>query len=130
MLGTGSYDDDRCYKVKISELLEKLKKNRDAHVAIVEEAQAEFRRQAIKRLDAMLLEAQSGKRISMSVGLSVPTQHTDAFDNAIGIMEMTARAGEKTIDITAREYERFVRNNWEWSQGFRASNGTYTSTVL
>ena len=126
MLGRGH---GRTYKVKIETLLGHLRKNRDTHVEIVEEAQTEFRRLAIERLDAMLKDAKSGKGIRTNLGLKVPTVHTDAFDNAIGIMEMTAEAGEEIIEIDAGEYERFVRNNWEWTQEFRASNSGYTNKV-
>jgi len=119
----------RTYKVLISDLLTSLKKNRDEHLAIVEEAQAKFRELAIAELDTMLADAKSGKGISMRLSLVMPTQHTDAFDNAIGLMEMTAKAGETMIEIDADEYERFVRNNWEWSEKFRASNSGYSSRV-
>jgi len=127
MMGMGR--GGRTYKVLISDLLTSLKKNRDEHLAIVEEAQAKFRELAIAELDTMLADAKSGKGISMRLSLVMPTQHTDAFDNAIGLMEMTAKAGETMIEIDADEYERFVRNNWEWSEKFRASNSGYSSRV-
>lgn len=126
MIGRGH---GRTYKVKIDTLLTHLRKNRDEHVAIVEEAQAKFREMAIERLDLMLKDARSGKGIKTRLGLDVPSQHTDAFDNAIGILEMTKEAGETTIEIDAGEYERFVRNNWEWTDQFRTSNAAYSSRI-
>ena len=126
MIGIGH---GRTYKVKIESLLTHLKKNRDEHVGIVEEAQAEFRKLAIKKLDVMLEDATSGKRIRTSLGLKVPTIHTDAFDNAIGLLKMTKEAGEEIIEIDSGEYERFVRNNWEWTQQFTDSNRAYSSRV-
>ncbi len=127
MLGANGYG--RTYKVKINELLEHLKKNRDEHVDIVIEAQAAFKKATIEKLEQMLELARSGKPISMALGLTVPTVHTDAFDNAIGILEMTARAGEEVIEITSDEYERFVRNRWEWTEKFRHSNAGYSSRL-
>jgi hypothetical protein len=126
MIGRGH---GRTYKVNIEDLLTSLKKNRDEHVEIVEEAQAAFRDMAIKRLDSMLRDAKSGKGIRTRLGLDVPSIHTDAFDNAIGLMEMTQRAGETTIEIDSGEYERFVRNNWEWTQEFTASNARYSNKL-
>ena len=111
----------RTYKVKIEELLKSLKKNRDEHQEIVEEAQAGFREQAIKALDRMLAAAKTGRKIVMHVGLTVPTAHLDEFDNAIGLMEMTQRAGEQHIEITADEYERFGTG---WSSSGRATRPT------
>ena len=126
MIGRGH---GRTYKVNISELVQTLKKNREEHVEIVEEAQAEFRKLAIQKLDVMLKDAKSGKGIRTSLGLKVPTIHTDAFDNAIGLMEMTMRANEQTIEIDSGEYERFVRNNWEWTSEFIAFNRSYSNKL-
>lgn len=126
MIGRGH---GRTYKVNIKELVETLKKNREEHVEIVEEAQAEFRRMAIAEIEDMLADAKSGKNIATHLSLDVPSIHTSAFDNAIGLMEMTMRAGETTIEIDAGEYERFIRNNWEWTQAFRHSNAAYSKKI-
>jgi hypothetical protein len=126
MIGRGH---GRTYKVNISELVDTLKKNREEHVEIVEEAQAEFRKLATAKIEQMLEDARSGKGIQTSLGLKVPSIHTDAFDNAIGLMEMTMRANETVIEIDAGEYERFVRNNWEWTSEFVASNRRYSNKV-
>lgn len=128
MIGQGKHG--RTYKVKISELLDRLKANREEHQEIVEEAQAAFRKQAIAQLDRMLTAAKAGSRIPMQVGLTVPTKHLSEFDNAIGLMEMTQRADEVFIEITADEYERFVRNIWDWTERFRRSNSAYSDKVI
>ncbi len=126
MIGRGH---GRTYKVKITTLLKCLKENREAHVEIVEEAQAAFRAEFIARLDAMLAEAKAGHCIDVKVGLRIPTRHTDAFDNAIGLLEMTKEAGEVVIEIDSGEYERFVRNRWDWSADFNASNAPYSNKL-
>jgi hypothetical protein len=125
MMGVGR--GGRTYPVLIGTLLTHLKQNREEHVEIVEEAQANFRKLAIEKLDGMLDDAKSGKNISTSLGLKVPTVHTDAFDNAIGLLQMTQEAGEEKIEIDSDEYERFVRNNWEWTDRFVTSNRAYSS---
>jgi hypothetical protein len=125
----GSNYRGRTYKVRIADLLGYLKKNRDEHLAIVEEAQTKFRELAINKLDSMLKDAKSGKNIRTTIGLKVPSIHTDAFDNAIGLMQMTQKAGEEIIEITADEYERFVRNRWEWTNEFLSSNRAYSQAL-
>jgi hypothetical protein len=127
MMGMGR--GGRTYKVLISDLLDSLKTNRDEHAAIIEEAQAKFRVMAIEEIDKMLVAAKAGKAITMRVNLAVPTKHLDAFDNAIGLMELTQKAGEEAIEIDADEYERFVRNRWEWMDAFRSSNRAYSSAL-
>lgn len=126
MIGRGH---GRTYKVKITTLLTHLRENREAHIEIVEEAQAAFREKVVARLDAMLAAAKKGEAISVTVGLRIPTKHTDAFDNAIGLLAMTMEAGEVVIEIDAGEYERFVRNNWEWTDEFRDSNRGYSNKL-
>ena len=126
MIGRGH---GRTYKVKIDTLLGHLRKNKEDHVEIVEEAQAEFRKLAIEEIESMLKDARSGKGISTHLSLEVPTVHTDAFDNAIGLLEMTKEAGEEIIEIDSGEYERFVRGNWEWTDQFRTSNARYSNKL-
>lgn len=127
MIGTNY--TGRTYVVLIDDLLKHLKKNRDEHVNVVLEAQEAFKKATVEKLEYMLQQARSGQKVSMSLGLTVPTIHTDAFDNAIGLMEMTKAAGETTIEITADEYERFVRNKWDWTQRFLDTNRRYSNSV-
>ena len=62
----------------------------------------------------------------MNIGLVVPTNHTQHFDTAIGLLGMTKRAGTKQVEITASEYERYVLNKWPWSDRFSSSNAAYS----
>lgn len=125
----GSNRHARTYTVKIGDLLTALKENRQEHMQIVEEAQAAFRKATIEKLEEMLDQARAGKRVNMHLGLMVPSSHLDTFDNAIGLLEMTKDAGEEVIEITADEYERFVRNRWEWTREFVESNAPYSDRV-
>jgi len=125
----GSHDDERTFTVMVDELLGHLKENRAKHLEIVEEAQTKFRERAIEELDRMLRDAKNGKPIRLSASLPVPTQHVDAYDNAILTLEMTKRAGIDKVDVTADEIERFVRNRWRWSRDVSCSNAHYTNKV-
>ena len=129
----GSYTG-RIYTVMIDKLLEQLEKNREEHVNVVIEAQEAFKKATIEKLEYMLQQARSGQKVDMSLGLVVPTVHTDAFDNAIGLLKMnkealTAEGKPLTIEITSDEYERFVRNKWEWTDRFIDSNRRYSGSL-
>jgi len=69
--------------VKKSELLEAMKKNREAHRATFLEAQIGYREDVIKELDSMLAEARDGKKIRRSVALVEPKDHTSDYDRVI-----------------------------------------------
>lgn len=116
----------RTFPVLIEKLLDHLKKNRNEHQEIVEEAQVAFRNRAIKEMDRMIAQAKKGEEIVMRVNLTVPTIHLKEYDNAIGILGMTKEAGETTVEITADEYDRFVDNNWDWTRNFATSNAPYS----
>ena len=56
-------------KVKRQELLDVVRKNREAHRDIFEKARVGYRRQAIAELDVMLADAKAGRIIRRAVGL-------------------------------------------------------------
>lgn len=85
----GANEHGRTFKVKVSEVLESLKKGRKEHKEIVVEAQEAFRKRHIEELERMLQDARDGVRRDMHVSLEVPTSHLNAYDNAITILEMT-----------------------------------------
>lgn len=125
----GSDYDERTYPVKVDELLEILRRNREDHLSIVEEAQANFRERVIARLDSMLAEARAGRVDRLEVGLSIPRNFVEHFDNAIGLLEMTQRAGTEEVEISASEYKRFVQNQWNWTKEFNTSNAAYSKKL-
>lgn len=128
-MGLGRDYDERTLPVQVDELLTILKKNRAEHRVIVEEAQANFREQVIGRLDSMLADARAGRKVSTAVGLSIPSDYTHHFDDAIGLLEMSKRAGTERVEISTSEYRRFVRNQWNWTKEFVASNAPYSSRL-
>ena len=63
-------------KVKKDELLEILKKNRDAHRAIFEETRKGYRIEAIRLLDKALKDAREGRKITTYIKLNAPIDQT------------------------------------------------------
>jgi len=120
------------FPILILEVQEALTKNRAEHLEIVEEAQKGFRKKVIDGLDAALKDARDGVRFCTSLQLQMPQSHTREFDNAIEYLGAIKRAAEATgspltIALSADEYERFVRNKWDWMQGFAASSAMYSA---
>lgn len=128
MLGKGQK-----FPILIAEVREALKKNREEHIEIVEEAQAGFKELVVKKLDEALSDAKKGKRYITSLNLHMPESHLREFDNAIDFLESIEKAakiaGEEnpTIEMSSEEYERFVRNKWDWMRNFTASNARYSA---
>lgn len=108
-----------------SVLLDALRKNREIHRAEFEEAQAEF----LLRLEAELKEALKRVKKSsfeelakLSVNPRAPVSHLAEFDEVIEMMEFST-SDEITIDSVS--FRAYVKNQWAWSDSFKALIGSY-----
>ncbi len=112
-------------RVSKSKLLSVLKTNRAKHREIFLKAQKEYRKAAIKELDAMLAEARDGKKIRRSVNLIQPQDHTSDYDRAIRMVEWSI---DDNIELSEQEFAWYVQNHWSWFQQFRGSTVGYVGT--
>lgn len=99
-------------KVKRQELLTKVRANRDAHRELFLKAQEGYRKLIIEELDRMLAEAKAGRRISRSINLAEPLDHTSDYDRVIMMLEMSV---DDTIVLDATQFDQYVRDHWAWS---------------
>lgn len=112
-------------KITVSKqnLLDKMKANRDAHRAIFEEAQKNFRAKVIELLDQKLAETKKGSPIKLYFDLPEPVDYTEEYDDAIARFEW--HQGE-TIELSSAEFKQYVLDKWGWQQNFAASTQVYT----
>lgn len=109
-------------KVTRKELLDKLIANRKTHRDLFLKAQEGYREQVIEELDRMLAEARAGKAIRRHISLPEPLDHTADYDRTITMLEMSV---DEHIEISSREFDMFVMDNWDWKQMVTASNMLY-----
>lgn len=114
-------------KVKKSELLDVLKKNREQHRKIFLEAQEGYKHAAIKELDSMLDDARAGKRIRRSMTLVEPQDQTSDYDRAIRMLEMSQ---DEVIELEEHDFMQYVLDDWGWKHQFLHSNSVYSATAL
>jgi hypothetical protein len=114
-------------KVNRNELLDVVRKNREQHRKIFEEAIEGYRSAAIKELDAMLNEAKAGKRIRRTVSLVEPVDQTREYNKVIRMLEMST---EDVIELQEHEFSQYVLDDWGWKGQFLASNSAYSSTAM
>lgn len=103
-------------------LLEKLKENRTEHRDIFLDAQAKYRERIIDELDKRLADVRAGRKINVYIALPEPQDYTEAFDTAIAMVEW---AQGNTIDLSEKDFNRYVLNKWEWQQAFAANTQSY-----
>jgi hypothetical protein len=111
-------------KVKREELLTKVRANRDAHRSLFLLAQEGYRKLVIEELDKMLADARAGLPIKRSVSLTEPSDHTKDYDRVIAMLEMSV---DDTITLEARDFDRYVMDNWDWSRFALSTNTFYAA---
>lgn len=111
-------------KVKRSELLTRIKANRDAHRDLFLKAQEGYREAMIEELDRMLKDAQSGKPIRRSVSMMEPQDHTKDYDRVIDMLEMSQ---DDIVEIQEHEFDQYVRDNWAWKALADSTNAMYAA---
>ena len=108
--------------VKRNELLEVLKKNRDAHHDVFLKAVEGYQAEALKRLQVKIKAIKASKLVSTIISLPIPEDKTGDYDRVIKMMEMDIR---DEIELTEMEFACYVMDSWEWKHQWAATNSTY-----
>lgn len=108
------------------DLLEVIKKNREQHTKIFEEAVEGYRTQAIKMLEAHIQRVKTGNLIEVSVRIPRPEDHTLDYDRVIRMLEMTST---DPITLSEHEFAEYVMDDWNWKRHFLESNSAYSTTA-
>jgi len=111
--------------VKKEVLLEKLIENRAKHIEELGEAMAGWVKAAIKELqdeiDCLKKDPSDG---DLHFNLSKPVSHEKNYDIAISMLEMEVN---DTVEIEVDEFQKYVNDEWDWSQSFKHLSSFYTS---
>lgn len=114
---------DKEIEVNKAELLTKLKSNLETHIAEHKEAMKGYREAVVEALEHKLRDAKMGRDVSHELGLERPESHEKTFRRAIQLIELDVG---KTFTITVGDMDRFINNEWEWSEKFATVNALYT----
>ena len=109
-----------------ADLIATLRDNRDRHRAIFIQAQEVYREKVVEALDSMLAEARRGGKIVTFVNLPTPEDHTSSFDTAIEMLEWHQ---DDKIELSRRDFTRYVQNKWEWEASFAANTMSYSEQL-
>ncbi len=114
-------------KVKRTELLTRIKNNRDAHRELFLKAQEGYREAMIEELDRMLKDAKEGRAIRRSVSMMEPQDHTKDYDRVIDMLEMSQ---DEIVEIQEHEFDQYVRDNWSWKALADTTNAMYAARKI
>jgi hypothetical protein len=112
--------------VNKAQLLETLKKNREKHSADYAEAYDAYVGEAIKKMKVNLKIAKTDKKIVQHLGLVVPQNYTDSYDEIIGMLEMDTT---ELVELDSKEYSSYVLDKWDWRGQFAASASLYNNKI-
>lgn len=108
---------------KTEELLEKIRENKSAHAAIVEEAKRGFAEKARAVLEAHLSKLESGALKELRISLASPRDHTREYETIIKMLELHRSSH---IELNADEVRMFVEDQWDWTEEFLQTNSMYS----
>ena len=126
-----SYDNDRPDRADLStvvmpkdKVIEIILANRDAHRAVFDEAMDGYEVRSIELLQEHITRIKKGKRERIMVSLPVPEDHTSDYDRVLSILEHDTR---QEVELDAREFDQYVRDNWSWKGEFTATTSMYNN---
>lgn len=113
-------------KVNKTELLKKLRENRDTHVADFEIAWEAFRKKAVNNAEQLidsLKNAPKGADVNLHINLYVPRNHVEDYDRVIAMCEWSI---DDEMELSEQEVQVYILDNWQWKNQFTSSNTMYT----
>lgn len=105
-------------------LLEKVKNNRKEHVSSYEDAIEGYRKKVSEKLTHMLALANKNKDVDFAelYHLAKPESHAKEYDRVINMISMHTQT---EVELTNRDFGRYVEDDWEWKAQFMATNSIY-----
>lgn len=116
----------RTINVDKEELLAIIKKNRDNHRAVYEEAFEGYRKECIRILEENLKLLRSGKKVAVVFYEQAPQDHTNDYNLVIRMLEMDV---SKQVELDVQQFTNYVDDNWNWKQQFVTSNAKYAASL-
>ena len=111
--------------MKKSDLMNRVEKNRKEHRSLFLKAQDGYRQAVIGELNVMLAEAKERKPMRRMINLPEPEDHTADYDRVIDMIEMSI---DDEVELSAQEFDWYVRDNWAWSALATMTNSSYVTT--
>lgn len=109
-----------------NEVMATLENNRDAHLAIFEEALKGYKTEVMKQLQEHLAKVESSKMYPVSIHIPVPENHIRDYDRAITMLGLSV---EPTIVLSEKDVQCYVMDDWAWKRQFLTTNSSYSAAA-
>jgi hypothetical protein len=82
---------------------------------------------AIKKAAAKAMKlARAGRHAPMHVNLPEPVSYVKEYDRVLGMLRMDT---SPSIKLDAADYDRYVKDRWEWAESFANSTLAYSNVA-
>ena len=113
--------------VNIAEALAILRKNLAKHNKDHEKAMKGWNKKVATQAGKVAKKAKAGKLTESPSDLSLtlhqkPQSYADAYEASIA---MFGHHTEETIELNSSDYDKLMRDNWDWRRDFSVTNSLY-----
>jgi hypothetical protein len=112
--------------VKRTELLERVRANREEHAEIFEKSLSGWHTAVTEALKKAYSDARQGKEYATQIGLPKPEDHTGEYDQVVTMLEMSQ---DQELELSARDFARFVMDHWGWQSQFLTITSSYSNAA-
>lgn len=115
-------------RVDKKQLLATLRQNHEKHKQEFAAAIEGWKAEVIGKLEKLLAEARDGTCFAHSVSLHVgkPEDHSEDYVRVIKLLEYSL---DQELELSTEEFNRFVLDNWQWTQAFKAAAANYSNST-
>lgn len=110
--------------VERTELLTKVRENRDKHKTDYDSAVETYRVEAKAALREQVKNIDKGEPFSLTFKLPEPREFLDEYDRAIAMLEMSV---DDHVKLSEDEFDNLVQDNWPWAHQFAAATSIYNA---
>jgi hypothetical protein len=110
--------------VKKTDLLTRVRENRDEHSEIFEKAYEGWKEAATEALRKAYTAAKKGEEYrTRYVYEEPPSDYTADYDQAITMLEMSQ---DEELELSNHDFARYVMDRWEWQGEFLKMSGSWS----
>jgi hypothetical protein len=114
------------------DVLTSLRDNRQAHKTAYRAARSTWRDKVVERYEDLLSQFDYGVFKNAANPLNVrprPKHHLADYDAAIARVEAAVEDSRGTVHLSEREYNQYVRDEWDWATSDKAVDPAFTFVV-
>ncbi len=113
----------RTVKIRKSELIEAITKNRSIHIDEYVKASEGYRDYMVCELGKAIDRLKSGENIELRFDYDKPPKdHAKEYDTALKMLSMSV---EDEIELYDSEFKSLVLDDWEWQHAWKLGNSKY-----